>query len=327
MLDLALGCHLKVADPSQHPAIRIRHRTVTTKRQAAQYISEVETMIHSRRRFSPHKPAVLTSMVAAVVTKAKPIPTTNAGSSAAILALVAFMVVAGFLSKGLNLVLITLAMVSILMVIGLGTTNRLLGVLINERNLMSLSRFQMAVWTVAVLAAYFTFAFMRIKSGSVSDALAVGIDWHLWALLGISTTSLVGTPLFLNTKKDQVPEASVIPKTASLTDESKQDVGANRQGTLYANSSINDACLTDMFQGDELGNTTHVDLAKVQMFYFTIIAVVAFFVMTYKAVMSGAPLTSPSQLPVLPDGLVAILGISHAGYLTSKGISHTKTQP
>jgi hypothetical protein len=82
-----------------------------------------------------------------------------------------------------------------------------------------------------------------------------------------------------------------------------------------------------MFQGDELGNTMHIDLAKTQMFYFTVIAAVAFFAMVFKGVLTNAPFADNAALPVPPDGLVAILGISHAGYLTSKGTNHTKTQP
>jgi hypothetical protein len=328
MLDLALGCHLRVADPAQQPAIRARHAAIKTREAASQYISEVETMVHSRRRFSPPqlKTVAQTTVNAIPVPKTRPVQRGGV-SAAAVLALVALMVAAGFLPNGWNLVLITLAMVLILVVIGLATTHRPLGFLINERNLMSLSRFQMSLWTVVVMAAYFTFALARIKSGNTGDALAVAIDWHLWALLGISTTSLVGTPLLLNTKKDRQPAPTVIPKTAALTSEPTQNVAENRQGILYANSSMDDARLTDMFEGDELGNTTHTDLAKVQMFYFTIIAVVAFYVMTFKAVMLNAPLSDPASLPLLPDGLVAVLGISHAGYLTSKGISHTKTQP
>jgi hypothetical protein len=57
MLDLALGCHLKIADPSEYAAIRTRHRAITNCGDAAQYISEVETMIHSRRKFSPASPS------------------------------------------------------------------------------------------------------------------------------------------------------------------------------------------------------------------------------------------------------------------------------
>lgn len=328
MLDLALACHLKIADPGEHPAIRARHQAIKTKKDAAQYISEVETKIHSRRKFRPPTPTLSSKVMAAVAPKfrpAKPI-LTSAFASAFVFVLVILMIRFGLLSNGWNLALVTAAMFVIMVVIGVAANNRFLGVLINERNLMSLSRFQMALWTIVVLGTYFTYVLVRIRYHDLTNALNVQIDSNLWILLGISTTSLVGTPLLLNTKKDQDPAASVIPKIAALTDESTQAVSTNRQGTLYGNPSPADARMTDMFQGDELGNTLHVDLAKVQMFYFTIIAVSAFFVICYKAVMSGAPLADNAQLPVLPSGLVAILGISHAGYLTSKGTSHTKTQ-
>ena len=197
---------------------------------------------------------------------------------------------------------------------------------------MSLARFQMAVWTVVVLGAYFTFAIMRIKALSdgslnghaVTDPLNITIDWHLWALLGISTTSLVGAPLILSSKKNQEPAPTVTQQAARMTNEAEQDVNVNRQGTLYANSQLSDARLTDMFQGDELTNTTQIDIAKVQMFYFTVIAVVCFFAMVFRVLVNGT--SDLGQLPLLPDGLVAVLGISHAGYLTSKSVSHTKTQ-
>lgn len=51
MLDLALSCDLRVSDPNHHPAIRTRHQSIKTQKDAADYIREVETKIHSRRRF------------------------------------------------------------------------------------------------------------------------------------------------------------------------------------------------------------------------------------------------------------------------------------
>ncbi len=324
MLDLALACDLKVSNPSQHAAIRTRHQAIKTQRDAAQYISEIETKIHSRRKFSA--PQAVRSETR-VKPAAKPIPT-GAWASAAIVLLLALMVAAGFAPAGWNLLLVTSLMLVVMLVLGVAMTGSPFGVLINERNLISLSRFQMAVWTVVILAAYFTYVFVRMKDKSL-DPLNVALDWHLWALLGISTTSLVGTPLILGTKKDKEPERSVTRKTAAHFNEPEQDVIANKQGTLYANSTMKDACLTDMFQGDELGNTAQIDLAKVQMFYFTVIAVICFFVIVYRVVVSGDPPASASfdHLPALPDGMVALLGISHAGYLTSKGANHTKSQP
>jgi len=337
MLDLALGCDLKVSDPGQHTAIRARHAAIKTQQSASDYIHEVENKIHGKRRFKL-VPTGLSPATALTAKLARPAATTPVGSGAkasfGILLLTVFMVGAGwFAPMGLNLVLVTASMLGVLMVLGKAITNSWLGILINQRNLMSLGRFQMVVWTVIVLAAYLTFALVRIKAlttgslngQSITDPLNIVIDWHLWALLGISTTSMVGAPLILSTKQDKTPAASVTQKTAQMVNEPASEVENNRQGTLYANASIADARLTDLFQGDELTNTAQIDLAKVQMFYFTIIAAICFFVMVFDVLVVGK--TDLGALPLLPDGFVAILGISHAGYLTSKSINHTKSQP
>ena len=54
MLDLALGCDLKVSDSNEHEAIKARHRLIKTNREAAAYIHEVEEKIHSKRTFRRH---------------------------------------------------------------------------------------------------------------------------------------------------------------------------------------------------------------------------------------------------------------------------------
>jgi len=51
MLDLALACDLRVSDPAHHAAMRTRHQAIRKQRDAALYIREVETKIHSRRKF------------------------------------------------------------------------------------------------------------------------------------------------------------------------------------------------------------------------------------------------------------------------------------
>lgn len=245
------------------------------------------------------------------------------------------------------LVLLTL----ILFVLGWAIKDRFLGILINERNIMSLSRFQMVGWTIVVLAAYFTYAFARQARG-IDDPLNVGIDAHLWMLLGISTTSLVGSGLVLGLKKDKEPTPAAVAAAARLTaDKAKPVAGEaaaalvaaqvnlnaaevakideHREGTLYANPSRDDARFTDLFQGDEVGNTTHVDLSKVQMFLFTVVAIFAFAAMITKGLrhLPADPAKMAEalkQLPLLPEGLVALLGISHAGYLANKAVDHTK---
>ncbi len=333
MLDLALACDLKVSEAPQHVAIRKRHQAIVSQQDAADYIREVENKIHGRRKFKPPT-RIPMAAVAQVRPPAKVSKPSSLLVSFALLFLMVAMAAAGwFAPAGANFLLVMLSLSLMLVVLGIGTTNHPLGVLINERNLMSLSRFQMVVWTVVVLGGYLTFALVRIKwmlaglpaTGPVTAPLDIQMDWQLVSLLGISTTSLVGSSLILSTKKDQTPAATVTQKTAQMVNEPEPEINANKQGTLYANQQISDARLTDMFEGDELVNTARIDLAKVQMFYFTAIAAICVVVMIFKMVLSGN--SNLDHLPQLSDGLVAILGISHAGYLTSKGVSRTQSQP
>lgn len=227
---------------------------------------------------------------------------------------------------GWNWFLVALCLAVFLAVIGWHIAGRPGGIFINERNLMSLSRFQLSIWTVIILSGFFMIAISRIRAGS-DDPLAIAMDWHLWALMGISTASLIGSPLVLSSKKDKTPDEKVLKKTADNLNESSKEVDDNREGVLYSNVDMKSASFIDMFQGDEIQNTSHLDMAKIQMFLFTLIAATAYSVTLWNLfdAAKGAP-GGLEAMPGLSDGLIAILGISHAGFLASKGVEHTKTE-
>jgi hypothetical protein len=213
--------------------------------------------------------------------------------------------------------------------LGWAISQRPLGILVGSRNLMSLSRFQMVAWSVVVLSAFLTIAFRRIFAG-VTNPLDIAMDEHLLALLGISTASLVGTPLILQGKAAKDTSNAAVQKTAAALNEPAADVQKNREGNLYANSTIQDARVTDMFEGDEVGNTAYLDIAKVQMFLFTMVAIVAYCSQIYHAfgqvgASHEAATIATLSMPVLSQGLIVLLGISHAGYLGSKTADHTPT--
>ena len=251
-----------------------------------------------------------------------PSATRSAAATLLILGLTFLILWVGWtMAPGWNFLVVLALLAVSLFVLGMTVVGRPLGVLINEQNLASLARFQMVVWTVVVLAAYFTYALARMKAGT-ADPLNVTIDWHLWALMGMSTTSLVGTSLIHTVKQGQEPDPAVTASTAAKFGQSFAAVESDRAGLLYANPGKNDARFTDLFQGDEVGDTAHIDMVKVQMFYFTIISVLAFVVMVTQSLRQG-PL---DEMPRLPDGLIAILGISHAGYLTGKSVTKTPLQ-
>ncbi len=180
----------------------------------------------------------------------------------------------------------------------------------------------MVLWTVLILSAYFTMVLHRVRDGVPADPLAVGMDWHLWALMGISTTSLVASPLLLGSKAQKQPDPKAIDKAAAALKEPAADIQGDSSGTLYVNKSIADAAFTDIFQGDEIGNTAYVDPAKVQMFLFTVIAMAVYGAAVAAMLKKG----DYSAMPVPSEGLIALLGISHTGYLASKTADQTQTK-
>jgi hypothetical protein len=231
---------------------------------------------------------------------------------------------AWFLPPGWNFAILLAALTGLVLVLGRTITEKPLGALINERKLMSLSRFQMALWTVVVLAGFGAMVALRLKAG-IPDALSIEVDWRLWALLGISTTSLVGSPLVLSSKIPKEPAKDVVKETADEFNESEADVNRNRSGILYGNTDAKDARWTDMFEGDELKTTAYLDLGKLQMFFFTVLLVIVYVGMLVRFI-TATPAVDLTSFPVFSEGMIALLGISHAGYLANQGITRTKTQ-
>jgi hypothetical protein len=234
--------------------------------------------------------------------------------------IVIFIVVAAFVgtvSPSVRWIIISALMICFFIVIGLAINQKWDGILIDERNRKSLSRFQIIIWTLIIVSAFFAIASARIIGGE-PDPLAITIDWQLWAVLGISSTSLAGTPLIRNYKENRTTDPSELKRLTTVT-ESKQ------RGILYIGTNKDEADFTDIFKGDEVGNYDHVDVSKVQMFFFTIISALSYAVMLFA--MLSAPGT-PSDFPKLPDGLIALLTISHGAYLANKSVDHTpKTFP
>lgn len=211
-----------------------------------------------------------------------------------------------------------------IVVVGHGITGLWAGALIDDRNKMSLSRLQMILWSILVLAALITAALSNIMFDPTGTPLAIAIPGELLLAMGISTTSLIGSPLILNSKRATPNQAEFNQTLSILT--SRDDPGAKygNEGLIVTKAAPKDAQLDDLFRGEETGNAAQIDLSKIQMFYVTLILLVAYGAAIGAAFADVKGLIT--ALPAIDASFIALLGISHAGYLTSKVAPHSKTQ-
>jgi hypothetical protein len=91
-----------------------------------------------------------------------------------------------------------------------------------------------------------------------------------------------------------------------------------KRNQLTSNDTRYDARWSDMFMGEEFANQGRLDVGKVQLFYFTIILAVAY--IGALAVLFINNSIALNSFPSLNEGLVTLLGISHAGYLINKTV-------
>lgn len=217
-----------------------------------------------------------------------------------------------------------------LIAVGLRVHDRPLGALIDEKNLMSLSRFQLVAWTVLIAASIVAVALARAFQNG--EAFGFTIPEPLWQLLGISAAGAAGKEVVNSVKKRQAianPEVAASQAAEAINENAEpaqktnvREIEEHRTGTLYGNPSPRDAQLIDMFQGTEVGNTAYVDISKVQMFFFTIGALVAYGADVFQLVTKTAP-NAITTLPEIKGGLLAILAISHSTYIVGKAVDHT----
>ncbi len=210
-------------------------------------------------------------------------------------------------------------MTSFALIAGHGITGRWLGVLIDTRNKVSLSRLQMTLWTVLILSGFLTAVLTNIHAGH-AEPLAIAIPPELWLLMGISTASMVGSPLILNAKRQRAPsDEEKLSALDALARRSITPEQVSFRGQLVVNQNVDAAGIADLFQGSETGNLGLLDLGKLQMFFFTLVLL-----FSYGTALAGlfAAGETIQALPTLDAGMLALLGISHAGYLVNKALPH-----
>jgi hypothetical protein len=187
------------------------------------------------------------------------------------------------------------------------------GILIDERNRISLSRMQWVMWFMLVIAAYFVASMFNIANGNDFPT----IDSNLLILLGLSS----GTAVVSNvvTKAKQTPTANE-PDVPAIPNQ------PGSSGTMSVKAAPVEASWADLYKGEEVSNDTVVDTSRLQKLVLTVLLGVAFFFLVWKQIDKDIG-SLKVALPALDEKLLWLLGISQAAYIAAKSTPKPPSPP
>ncbi len=210
----------------------------------------------------------------------------------------------------------------VLAVIGKVMCGTFKGVFVDDRNVMSLSRVQMLAWSILVLTAVLAMVLQNVQSanGACLADLTKGcvpeIQPELWLLMGFSTATLVASPVLLSNSGAAKPGVDQMEQmNKGFLGQGYAEGAQDLSGPLYRNKKPEDARWSDLMTGELYSNCLHLDLPRLQMCFFTLVALLSYAVMVHGEFTKGVV---PLSLPPLNNGLLALIAISHGGYLVSK---------
>jgi hypothetical protein len=200
---------------------------------------------------------------------------------------------------------------------GIIAKGALFGVLIDDRNRMSLGRFQVLCWFLLIMGSYFLMAIWNAHHGGHLP----GVPNDLWALLGITNGSAVAGSMVLNPKR----RLTQVVAQGKTDDSVTPDPDDAKQSVLHVRDTPAKASWTDLFFGEEESNKDTVDVSRLQQFTFTIILLFVFAgkVLDKLTGMTGGQL----DMPDLDPSALGLLGITNISYLASKGAAKPPVAP
>jgi hypothetical protein len=224
-----------------------------------------------------------------------------------------------------GVVLIALCAVS-----GLFVNGRVDGILIDDRNRISLARLQWVAWFTVLLSAYFVGAVVNLKSG-VPYKFPM-MEPHLFGLIGLASGSTVVSNLIVDSKKSAPGVASTAP-VAPVAAVAATPAGApavdavpevpGNVGKIDINADPKQASWQDLYCGEEMANRDVVDVSRLQQLITTVLLVTIYTGLLWKAFGAASTNGVLSEMPPVSDDFLGLLGVSHAGYLAYKATPKT----
>jgi hypothetical protein len=174
--------------------------------------------------------------------------------------------------------------------IGWATGKGVLGIFVDPRGRYSLTHFQVVLWTVVILSSA-----VGVLISSKFDATSLEFPLELLGLLGISAGSAVLTT-GVKATKDAPRSTARIARAGQFT---LSDGTTEQISPHFAQIWLEE-------EGDLADQV--VSITKYQNFVFTLVILCIYVALALKA----------GGLPELPESVLWLIGISHAGYVGGK---------
>lgn len=250
-------------------------------------------------------------------------------------------------SIGGALLVMILSMLALVVILGYGIVGTPWGLVVNDRNRLSLALVQAAAWSLLLLPAIAAFA--SFNAGLSGDALRVAqsvaeskpgvnlpgfeffpiLPQELWAVMGITfAASPMFSALILKGKATGVGTLGVLTSVARNVN---QDIGflTTPRSVLPRKVDARQARLADLFLGEEAGNLNRVDMSRVQMVVITVVLLLVYAQLLFGqcvdmelADLVEAMNAKGSLLGTFPQAgmtFFGLLALSHGTYLVAKG--------
>ena len=182
----------------------------------------------------------------------------------------------------------------------------------DSRNRFQQSNLISLVWLIVISSAYLSCALWNIAlwkpdSGTVLP-VSIEVPPAIWVLAGIVSTGLVGSSLILSNKLSRQVERTSTETPSAV------------HSRVIIRASSDAADLTDLVAFDEQDTVPPMDLGALQVLLFQIAAVIVYIAALGRLIFMTPPSAAITQFPSIPEGFLALLGISTATALASRAI-------
>ncbi|MBI5178369.1 MAG: hypothetical protein HZA04_03820 [Nitrospinae bacterium] len=154
----------------------------------------------------------------------------------------------------------------------------------------SISRLQMYLWTVAVIVTFCASFMAAMKIPDIPETL--------YMLMGVNLAAAVTSSALASVEEGKATTAEA-PSVEAAVDQTFPAKPKEEHKPDF---------IRDIF----FDEADSLDLPRTQMFAWTVVSLIAYLVMFLKT-------GNGVELPVIPQGLVVLMGVSHLGYLGAKG--------